>query len=67
MCLTVGESKTISAFDFMPSFRSIFRQYAIDPGNSGGHRRKVDVIDHGMCITGLTFAAANVLLDFLET
>ena len=51
----------------MPTFRGIFESCAIDPSNSGSHHGKVDVIDHSMCIAGLAFATANVLLDFLET
>ena len=51
----------------MATFGDVFESCAIDPGNSGGHHGKVDVIDHGMGITGLAFATANVLFDLFET
>ena len=58
----VGEGKTITAFDFVTMFRGILKPGAIDPGNSGGHRRKVDMFDDSMCIAGLAFAAAAIAL-----
>jgi len=36
-------------------------------GNGSCHHRKVDIIDHGVGITGLALAAANLLFDLLET
>ena len=63
----IRERETVAAFDFMSTFRDVFQPCPIDPGNSSRHHRKVDVIDHGMGITGLAFAAANVLFDLLET
>ena len=63
----IGECKTITAFDFVTTFRCILKPGAIDPGNSAGHRRKVDMVDDSMCIAGLAFAAADILLDFFKT
>ncbi|HUT71672.1 MAG TPA: hypothetical protein VMW89_13445, partial [Desulfatiglandales bacterium] len=51
----------------MPTFRDVFQACSIDPGNGGCHHGKVDVIDHGMGITGLAFAAPDVLFDLFET
>ena len=63
----IREGETVAASDFMPTFWGVFQPCSIDPGNGSRHHRKIDVIDHGMGITGLTFAAANVLFDLLET
>jgi len=63
----IREGETVAAFDFMPTFRGVFESCAIDPNNRGYHDSKVEVIDDSMGIAGLAFAAANVLLDFLET
>ena len=63
----IWEGETVTPFNFMPTFGNAFESYAIDPGNRGSHHGKVDVIYHSMRSAGLAFAAANVLLDFLET
>ena len=56
----IREGKTVSASDFMPTFGDIYQPCPIDPGNGSRHHREVDMVDHGMGITGLAFAAANV-------
>ena len=63
----IREGKTVAASDFMPTFWDVFQPCPIDPCNSSRHHREVNVIDHGMGITGLAFAAANVLFDLFET
>jgi len=63
----IREGKTVAASDFMPTFGDAFQPCPIDPCNSSRHHREVDVIDHGMGITGLAFAAANILFDLFET
>jgi len=63
----VREGKTVAASDFMPTFGDVFQPCAIYPGNGSCHHREIDVIDHGMGITGLAFATTNVLFDLLET
>ena len=63
----IRECETVAASDFVPTFGDIDKPFSIDPGNGGCHHRKIDVIDHGMGITGLAFATANVLFDLFET
>ena len=63
----IREGETLTPFNFMPTFGNAFESCAIDPGNRGSHHGKVDMIYHSMHSAGLAFAAANVLLDFLET
>ncbi len=62
----IRERKTVAAFDFVSSFDYIFQSRPIDPGDSCRHHGKIDVIAHGMCITGLAFTAADILFDFLK-
>ena len=63
----IGEGKTVTASDFMPTFGDFFEPCPIDPGNSSRHHREVDMVDHGMGITVLAFAAADVLFELFET
>jgi len=63
----IRAGEAVTTFDLMPTFGDVFELCGIDPGNRGGHHGAVDVIDHNLCITGLAFAAANILFDFLET
>ena len=63
----IREGKTVAASDFMPTFGDVFQPCPIDPGNGSRHHGKVDVIDYSMGITGLAFAATNVLFELFET
>ncbi len=62
----IREGKTVPPFDLVSTFGSVFQPCSIDPDDGGRHHGKVDVIDHGMGITGLAFAAADILFDLLE-
>jgi hypothetical protein len=63
----IGEGETVAASHFMLAFGDIFQPCRIDPRDGSCHHSEVDVIDHGMGITGLAFATADILFDFLET
>ena len=63
----VGERKAITAFDFVTPLWGIFKPAAINPGDGGCHRGKIDMVYDSMSITGLAFTTADVLFDFLKT
>jgi len=63
----IRERETVVTSDFMPTFGDILKPCSIDPSDGGCHHGKVDVIHDGMGITGLAFAAPDVLFDLLET
>lgn len=63
----IREGETVAASDFMPTFGDVFQPCPIDPCNSSCHHREVNMVDHCMGVTGLAFAAANVLFDLFET
>ena len=63
----IREGQAVASSDFMPTFGDGFKPSPIDPCNGSCHHREVNVIGDGMGIARLTFATANVLLDFLET
>jgi hypothetical protein len=52
----IGEGEAVATFHFMPAFWDICQQCSIDPREGNCHHREVDVIDHGMGVTGLAFA-----------
>ena len=63
----VREGEAVAASDFMSTFGDLLKPCSIDPGNGGCHHGKVDVIHDGVGITGLTYAAPDVLFDLFET
>jgi hypothetical protein len=62
----IRERETSAASDFVPTFGDILKPCSIDPSDGGCHHGKVDVIHDSMGITGLAFAAADVLFDLFE-
>lgn len=56
----------IPSCDSMPTFRGFFKLHGIDPDDSCGHHRKVEVVDHRLRVSALRLRTADFPFEFFE-
>ena len=63
----IGKSEVGTTLHGMPTNRGFAKMHGVNPGHRCRHHTEMKVIDDGLWIPALSFGAADLLFEFLET